>query len=242
AQNVREIPGSGVEATIDGALARLGKRSFVDPGSDDAIAGETELWFARAGEPAQRFGFVDALRPDAATTVAALKARGLAVELLSGDRREAVASAARAAGIDVVHAEQTPAQKMARLAALRAQGRRVLMVGDGLNDAAALAAADASASPAAAIDAAQAAADIVFQGDALAPLCEAIDVARGAHRRVLENFAFAALYNAVAVPAAALGFVTPFIAALAMAGSSLAVTLNALRLARTPGKGAPWTR
>jgi Cu2+-exporting ATPase len=131
---------------------------------------------------------------------------------------------------------------MARLAALRAQGRRVLMVGDGLNDAAALAAADASASPAAAIDAAQAAADIVFQGDALAPLCEAIDVARGAHRRVLENFAFAALYNAVAVPAAALGFVTPFIAALAMAGSSLAVTLNALRLARTPGKGAPWTR
>jgi len=127
-------------------------------------------------------------------------------------------------------AELTPEDKIARLAALRAAGRRVLMVGDGLNDAAALAAADASMAPASAVDAAQSAADVVLQGNALWPLIEALDVARAARACVLENFAFAALYNAVAVPVAAIGLVTPFIAALAMAFSSLAVTLNALRL------------
>ncbi|MBU6372102.1 MAG: cadmium-translocating P-type ATPase [Alphaproteobacteria bacterium] len=237
AAQAREIPGCGVEGEIAGAPARLGRRTFVDPQSAETEGGETELWFARAGAAPVRFVFADAVRPDAAATVAALRARGLAVELLSGDRPDAVEAAARAVGIDIAAAARTPAQKIEHLEALRAQGRRVLMVGDGLNDAAALAAADASASPAAAVDATQAAADVVLQGEELGALVELIDVARSARARVLENFAFAAVYNAVAVPAAALGFVTPFFAALAMAGSSLAVTLNALRLSGRGHRG-----
>lgn len=234
AASAREVPGAGVEGEIAGVSggepARLGRRAFVNPTAPEADGAEMELWFAHGGRAPVRFAFTDALRADAAATVAALRARGLAVEMLSGDRAEAVAAAARAVGIDTAAAARTPAQKIERLEALRAQGRKVLMVGDGLNDAAALAAADASASPAAAVDATQAAADVVLQGEDLGALVELIDVARSARARVLENFAFAALYNAVAVPAAALGFVTPFAAALAMAGSSLAVTLNALRL------------
>ena len=239
ADDVREAPGHGLEGVVEGAHCRLGKRSFVDPQRDDLGAARPELWFRRAGEPAVRFEFADALRADAAAVVKALEARGIAVEILSGDQAGAVAAAAEAVGIARVHADLIPTAKIAHLDALRAQGRRVLMVGDGLNDAAALAAAHASAAPATGMDATQATADLVLQSDALMPLVEAIDVARAARSRVLENFAFAAAYNVVAVPAAALGFVTPFIAALAMAGSSLAVTLNALRLARG---GSSWTR
>jgi len=163
-------------------------------------------------------------------TVAALKARGLAVELLSGDRPETVAAAARAVGIDIAAAARTPAQKIERLEALRAQGRRVLMVGDGLNDAPALAAAHASLSPVTAADISQATADIVFQGDALSPVIETILVARETQRMALQNFAIALGYNAVFVPLAVVGLVTPLVAAIAMSASSVAVTANAIRL------------
>jgi Cu2+-exporting ATPase len=152
------------------------------------------------------------------------------VELLSGDRAASVAHAAQQAGIHVWRADVRPEQKTAHLAALAAAGRRVLMVGDGLNDAPALACAHASASPATAVEVSQAAADIVFTGATLAPLVTAIDVARRAQTRVKENLAFSALYNLIAVPVAVLGYVTPLIAALAMSGSSLVVMLNALRL------------
>ena len=104
------------------------------------------------------------------------------------------------------------------------------MVGDGLNDAAALARAHAAIAPGSAIEASQNAADLVLTDDALMAVVKAIDVARSARRRALENFGFAALYNLVAAPAAMIGLVNPFVAALAMSGSSLVVTLNALRL------------
>ncbi len=225
-----EHPGEGVEAMLDGKPARLGKRRFAAPGEADAPDDAPELWFARDAQAPVRFTFADALRPDAAAAVAALKARGYDVEMLSGDRATAVESAAKAAGIDAWRAGVTPAQKTARMQALRGLGRKPLMVGDGLNDAAALAAAHASASPGHAVEASQAAADFVLQGDALMGLVEAIDVAKRAQRRASENLFFSAIYNVMAAPLAAAGLLTPLIAAIAMSGSSLIVTLNALRM------------
>ena len=230
ADEVTEHPGLGVEGVIDGRRARLGRAEFVGvPGRANL---ETELWFAFEGETKIRFRFSDRLRPDAAETVAALTARGLTVEILSGDAPFPVAMAAEGAGVPAWRGGLTPIQKADAVAALQARGRRVLMVGDGLNDAAALARAHAAMAPGTALDASQNAADLVFSGESLGAVVDAIDVARQARRRALENFGFAALYNLIAAPAAMLGLVNPFLAALAMSGSSLAVTLNALRLRR----------
>ena len=140
--------------------------------------------------------------------------------------------AASAAGINEWRGEVLPAGKLARLAKLEAEGRRVLMVGDGLNDAPALAAGHASLSPANAADIAQTAADAIIQGERLGPVLEAIGVARAANRLALQNFAIAIGYNAVFVPLAVLGLVTPLLAAIAMSASSIAVTANAIRLRR----------
>jgi Cu2+-exporting ATPase len=226
AADVVEHAGQGVEGTIDGRRARLGRAAFVGVQSrGDA----TELWFGFDGDTKIRFRFEDALRPDAAETVAALRARGLAVEILSGDLPGPVARVAEAAGVRVWRAGCTPQDKVAAVAALAAAGHKVLMVGDGLNDAGALARAHAAIAPGTALEASQSAADLVFSGKRLSAVVAAVDVARSARRRALENFGLAALYNALAGPAAILGLVNPFVAAIAMSASSLAVTLNALR-------------
>lgn len=136
---------------------------------------------------------------------------------------------AQALGVAAWRSGCTPQDKAARMDELAAAGRRVLMVGDGLNDAAALAKAHAAMAPGSALEASQNAADLVFSGELLEPVAAAFDVARSARARALENFGFAALYNALAAPAAMLGLVNPFVAAIAMSGSSLIVTLNALR-------------
>ncbi|HXI85897.1 MAG TPA: HAD-IC family P-type ATPase, partial [Parvularculaceae bacterium] len=141
-------------------------------------------------------------------------------------------------GVEQWRARVAPQEKTGIIEEMTAKGMKVAMVGDGLNDAPALAAAYVSLSPGSAADASRAAADFVYQGEGLAPIVDAVDVARKARRRMLENFAFAALYNLCAVPLAAFGLVTPLIAALAMSGSSIAVTLNALRLA-APVRRAP---
>jgi Cu2+-exporting ATPase len=129
-------------------------------------------------------------------------------------------------------ARATPEAKAARIATLAAQGRRVLMVGDGINDAAALAAAHVSAAPAEGTDLAQAASDFVLMGGGLLPLAEAVERARLAQRAARQNIALAFGYNIIAVPVAIAGFATPLIAALVMATSSLAVIGNALRVGR----------
>ena len=228
ARDLREIPGCGVEGTVASRSARLGRADWVGAPEDDGSA----VWL-RLGEAAPlRFGLEDPLKPDAAAAVAAFKARGLTVALLSGDAPGPVSRAAAAAGIETWEARAAPADKVARLEALAAEGRRVLMVGDGINDAPALAAAAASISPAAAADVAHASAGLVLGGSGLMPAVMALDVARAAAARARENFAIAAVYNALAVPIAAFGYVTPLIAALAMSGSSILVTLNALRLRR----------
>jgi Cu2+-exporting ATPase len=239
AEGVAEHPGQGLEALVEGVRVRLGAKAFAAPdAAAQAHAGE-ELWLAIGAEPPVQVLFRDALRADAAAVVRGLQARGLDGELLSGDRIEAVAAAAEAAGLAHWRGGVDPKGKVARLAALQAQGRKPLMVGDGLNDAAALAAAHVSASPGSAIGASQAASDLVFQGALLGPVLEAVDVARAARRRVAENLAFSALYNVLAVPFAAAGLVTPLIAAVAMSASSLVVTVNALRLSRGGAGGGP---
>jgi Cu2+-exporting ATPase len=228
ADEVIEHPGQGVEGRIAGRTARLGRAAFV--GVPSAPGPETELWFGFDGDTKIRFGFSDRLRADAVETVAALKAMGLTVEVLSGDTPDAVARCAEAVGVSQRRAGLTPADKAEAIAALQSGGHRVLMVGDGLNDAAALARADASMAPGSALDASQNAADLVFSGDSLGSVVEALRIARRARQLALENFGFAALYNMAAAPAAMLGLINPFLAALAMSGSSLVVTLNALRL------------
>jgi Cu2+-exporting ATPase len=242
ARQPREVQGAGVEGEVEGASARLGKRAFAGPLGAASGGSESELWFRCGDEAPVRFAFIDAPRSDAAAVIAEFERRGLRPCLISGDHLESVAAVAAALGLRRFEAGLSPTDKVARVEAARASGRKVLMIGDGLNDAAALAAAHASASPGAAVDATQAVADIVFNGEELGRVLEAMDVARAARRRLIENFAFSAVYNVFAIPAAVFGMVTPLIAALAMAGSSLAVTLNALRLARQPREPAPWTR
>ena len=229
ADGVVEHPGLGLQR----GEVRLGSARFCGA-TNEIDDGHSELWLARPGERPMRFAFADRLRSDARDAVEALKRRGLTVELLSGDRAVAVARAAHEAGIERWRAETSPAAKAQYVAHLSKQGCRVLMVGDGLNDAPALAAAGASISPTTAAEATQNAADAVFQGDALQPVVEILDVARRADRLVHQNLALALLYNLSAVPLAILGVVTPLIAAVAMSSSSLLVIGNALRLGARP--------
>jgi Cu2+-exporting ATPase len=176
------------------------------------------------------------LRPDAAAVVAALGRQGIGVEIVSGDREPAVQAAAEALGIGEWRAEVTPLDKIARINELTRRGARVLMVGDGLNDAPALAAAHASMSPISATHMSQSVADAVFLGEQLAPVSAAIATSRKALHLMRQNLWFAVVYNALAVPIAILGVVTPLIAAAAMSGSSVLVILNALR-ARSRTRG-----
>ena len=150
--------------------------------------------------------------------------------ILSGDGAGAVRDIAARLGVEEWRATVTPQEKAATVAELSTQGRHVLMVGDGLNDTAALASAHASISPASALDAARVASDMVLVGKDLGPVADAVGVARASIRRIRENFALSILYNVVAVPFALAGLATPLIAALAMSLSSVSVTLNALRL------------
>ncbi|BAE53172.1 Cation transport ATPase [Paramagnetospirillum magneticum AMB-1] len=232
ADGVVEVPGMGLEIPAQGI--RLGSRKFVGV-ADDASGDGPELWLARPGHAPVRFAFSDALRADAVAVVAELRRLGISVELLSGDRPAAAAKVAEALGLAEWRAGCTPAEKCARLAELAGQGRKVLMIGDGLNDAPALAAAHVSMSPSTAVDVSQTAADVVFQGGRLAPVIETLDVARLSRILVKQNFGLALGYNLFTVPLAIAGMVTPLIAAIAMSTSSLVVIGNALRLSRRRG-------
>lgn len=228
---VNEVPGQGLSLKTGDGEVRLGRRSWCGieaPGDGDS----PELWLSRPGHPARRFQFTDRLREDAAQVVVALKARGMEPELLSGDTESVVADVARELAIDVWQSAQLPADKVARLEALKREGRTPLMIGDGLNDAPALAAASVSLSPSSAADITQNAADIVFQGDRLAPVLNALETATKAARLVKQNIGFSFAYNACTIPLAMAGYVSPLIAAIAMSSSSLVVIVNALRLSR----------
>jgi Cu2+-exporting ATPase len=231
ASGVEEHPGQGLSMAALGGEIRLGSRSFCGV-AERSDASSPELWLARPGRAPVRFAFADRSRDDARATVDALKQAGLAVELLSGDRRPTVEAVAAETRIDTWQSDLPPAAKCARLDFLRARGFHVAMVGDGLNDAPALAAADVSLSPASAAEVSRTAADIVFQGARLAPVLEAWRTARASQALIRQNIGFALVYNACAVPLAILGHLTPLVAAAAMSSSSIVVVVNALRLAR----------
>jgi Cu2+-exporting ATPase len=228
ADDVVEHPGQGIQA----GNVRLGSRTFAS--AWHGHAGGPELWLSRPGHEPVCFRFAEVLRADAAATLDRLRGLGLAVHLLSGDHAAAVAPVAAALGIASWQAENTPVQKVAAVEALVASGRKVLMVGDGLNDSPSLAAASVSASPASAADISQTIADVVFQGSLLAPVAAVIETARRARNVMRQNLALSIGYNALMVPLAAAGFVTPWLAAAAMSSSSLLVLANSFRLRGRP--------
>ncbi len=221
--DIAETPGSGISGLFSGKRVLLGRPHRAQANA----AAATEL--SVDGVPVFLVSFTDPLRPGAESAIAALRAQGVTSSILSGDRAAAVANVARALGL-TAQTSMLPQDKLDAIGRQAAQGHKVLMVGDGLNDGPALAAGHASMAPASASDAGQNAADIVFLGDSLAPVSAAIRAARKTRSVVRQNFALAIGYNVIAVPLAILGLVTPLIAALAMSGSSLIVVANALRL------------
>ncbi|WP_316176709.1 MULTISPECIES: cation-translocating P-type ATPase [unclassified Bradyrhizobium] len=239
-----EEPGQGVRAVVDGVEIRLGRPAFCGA---EALVAQTSsvdpeasvVAFSR-GDSKYLFSVRQGLRPDAAKIVAGLQRRGIKVEILSGDREAAVAAAAMALGINEWRAGVTPADKIARIEELKRAGVKVMMVGDGMNDAPSLAAAHVSMSPISAAHLSQATADLVFLGRPLAPVLAAIDYARKALHLMRQNLWLAVGYNVLAVPLAISGVVTPLIAAAAMSGSSIIVMLNALRARKVAGEAVSW--
>ncbi len=227
ASDVREFAGLGLEGTVQGKPARLGSAEWV--GTDGGGGERSSLWFSQEGEPPVCFEFEDHVLDDAAVTIRRLQSAGYGMEIVSGDRAETVARVALTLGINQWSAAASPRDKVKRLAELEAQGHRVLMVGDGLNDAGALALAHASLAPGGAMDISQSTSDAVYS-KGLSALPRLICVAKQARKVMLENFAFAAAYNLFAVPVAITGHATPLVAAVAMSASSILVSLNALRL------------
>lgn len=225
-QHIAEVPGFGTQGLCRGRRVRLGRAAWL--GAQQGS--QTAAWLDTGAGLAKPFLFTDSLRPGAAEAVAALQAAGKEVLLISGDSPGAAGDLAARLGIADWVAEALPSEKSERVQQLSEKGRKVLMVGDGLNDTAALAAAHVSISPASALDAARVASDIVLLGQDLSPIAEACSTAQKATRRIRENFRIATLYNVVAVPLAVAGLATPLIAALAMSASSITVSLNALRL------------
>jgi Cu2+-exporting ATPase len=222
-----EHPGQGVCAIVEAVEMRLGSPEFCNVvETHKSIA---SMICFRHGNRTSLIEIAQSLRSDAVEVVQSLRERGLDLCILSGDRAESVAPVAKALGIESWQAGLKPADKIARIEEWKAHGCRIAMVGDGLNDAPSLAAAYVSLSPISAADLTQAQADAVFLGEKLRPVLDAITIASRARSLMTENLWLAVIYNAIAVPVAIAGAVTPLIAALAMSGSSLLVTLNALR-------------
>ncbi|MBA3070140.1 MAG: heavy metal translocating P-type ATPase [Hyphomonas sp.] len=227
AADVKEHPGLGLEAQLDGIACRLGSAEWT--GARTTGHTGASLFFARGTEAPIEFRFEDDIQPDALKALDHLRRLGLSFEIVSGDHASAVQETARRLGMDHWTAAASPQEKVARLRQLESEGRCVLMIGDGLNDAGALALSHASAAPGGALDISQSASDAVYS-KGLASLPMLVRTARGARSAMLQNFGFAAAYNLVAVPIAVMGHATPLVAAIAMSASSTIVCLNALRL------------
>lgn len=231
AEAIRTVEGGGLAGTIDGHRYRLGSPAFaLGAGHDD---GDAVILAGDAGAIAS-FRLSEGLRSGAAAAVAALVAGGIEVEIVSGDAASKVAAVAQRLGIARWRSRQSPAAKLERLRELRAGGARVLAVGDGINDAPVLAGADVAVALASGAELAQAAGDVILDGGNLNALPEARAIARQTLAVLRQNQRWALAYNLAVVPLAALGLVAPWLAALGMSASSLAVVLNALRVGRRP--------
>jgi Cu2+-exporting ATPase len=231
ASGVRTLAGHGIQGTVDGRILRLGQRSFAlgergDVDDDDGVV------LAENGNVLARFHLREHLRAGAFDALDALRADGVRVELVSGDAHVKVSALAQRLRIEEWHARMSPADKLERLRQLRAQGARVIAVGDGINDAPVLAGADVAVALASGAELAQASGDIVLDGENLAALAHARTLAREAMGVLRQNQRWALVYNLAVVPLGALGLVPPWLAAIGMSLSSLVVILNALRIGR----------
>ena len=226
------VIGQGVSGKVDGREWRIGNAEFVGGGvaADDSTT--THVFLGVEGNAIAWFDIEDELRPDAMQTLNALRQLGLKTSLVSGDNKAAVESVAEALDIRDTHYECTPENKLTIIEAAQQAGERVVMIGDGINDAPVLAGADTSVAPAHGALLAQTSADVIMLGDSLAPLTTAIEMSRKTMRIVRQNLAWAIVYNTLALPLAAAGFVPPWLAAIGMSASSLVVVMNALRLNR----------
>ncbi|AQT60136.1 heavy metal translocating P-type ATPase [Cellvibrio sp. PSBB023] len=238
ASGVKQTTAAGVEGEIDGVRYRLGTAGFASQLSNENTARELplpddqQIWLLLASEqqPLAWISVVDEVRPDAAALIASLKAKGIAVELLSGDQSGAVAQLARQLGIDEFIAGAKPGDKLSHLNQRQAAGDKVLMIGDGINDIPVLSGADVSVAMASASDLAQTRADAVLLNDRLAVLSDALEIARRTKRVIGQNLRYSLVYNLLALPLAAAGMIPPWLAAIGMTASSLVVIFNALRL------------
>jgi Cu2+-exporting ATPase len=233
---LREVPGSGIEAILNGRRVRLGRADWVSAiaVSNNIRAG---LAFAIEGDSAFAVVLKEELRPGAKAALVGLSARGIHTEILSGDSTESVSATATAVNVAEFSAGLRPGEKYHRLAELAREGRKVLMVGDGLNDAPSLVAAHVSMVPASASDVGRNAADYVFTRENLSALTLAHGIAMRTQRIVKGNFGLAIAYNVLAVPLAMAGYLNPLIAAVAMSTSSIIVVGNSLRLLRGERRG-----
>ncbi len=230
ASDIEEVAGCGLKGIVNGKVAMLGSSKWILSKEPSALDANSSLVFQIEGSPPVSFEFEEKPIVGASAVVSELNRRGIEVELLSGDNFSRVKEFSLANGFDDWKYDMSPIDKAQRISELEADGKHVLMIGDGLNDAGAIANAHASLTPGGALDISRSASDGVFSGEDILVIADIIDVARSTKSRMLENFGFAALYNVIAIPFAVLGFVTPLFAAIAMSGSSLIVTLNALRL------------
>ena len=247
AEDIRNHPGRGVEGLVDGRRYRIGKPEFVaelkdaamvEPPRDPMVTSMVTPMVTRValGDEQGLLAWLvlaDSLREDAAASVAALQAKGLEVQLLSGDRPEVVAHMAAQAGIHRVEGGLLPQDKLERVKALQAQGAVVAMVGDGINDAPVLAAAQVSLAMGSGTQLAQTAADMVLLADRLDYLVRGVEMARRTLAIIRQNLIWAVSYNLLALPLAATGVIAPWMAAIGMSLSSLLVVANALRLKET---------
>jgi len=229
--DVIEKAGFGLTGTVAGREVRLGSAAHCGLTRTPA-EGDVSCWYAEAGQTPVQIRFSDTLREDAGSAIETLRKAGMRISVLSGDRSASVARVAEAVGIDSAASDIRPEGKIERIEKYQNDGDIVLMVGDGINDAPALAAATVSMAPSGGSDIGRTASDLVFTGTSLLAVVDAWRIARRTRAVILQNFGLAAGYNLIAVPVAALGYAGPLVAAIAMSSSSLLVTLNALRLNR----------